>query len=116
MVVSGGSVTGIDVTLYDPGSVSGVITYTGSATGTIYIDTYTSSSFSGPPVYRTQITAPGSYMFRGLLPGTYYVRSFRDVNGNRRLDTGEPRGRYGAPSAVTVNARSTTSGINVTLY
>ncbi|MBI5049584.1 MAG: M6 family metalloprotease domain-containing protein [Nitrospirae bacterium] len=116
VVVSGSSVTGVNITLYDPGSISGTITYSGSSTGTIYIQAYTNPSFTGLPVYTSIISAPGQYQIRGMLPGTYYVRSFRDANGNQRLDIGEPRGRYGTPTGVVVTAGKTTTGINITLY
>ncbi len=116
VVVSGSSVTGVNITLYDPGIISGTITYTGPVTGTIYIEAFTNSSFVGRAVYSTQIAAPGNYQIRGMLPGTYYGRSYRDANGNRRLDVGEPQGKYGAPTGVVVNAGATTTGINITLY
>ncbi len=116
VVISGSSVTGINITLYDPGAISGTISYTGSVTGTIYITAYTNSFFTGLPAYRAQIPAPGLYQMRGILPGTYYVRAYRDSNGNRRLDAGEPQGRYGTPTGVVVNSGSTTTGINITLY
>ena len=116
VVVSGGSVTGINITIYDPGAVSGTISYSGSATGTIYIEAFTNSTFTGLPVNKTQIFTPGPYQVRGMLPGTYYVRAYRDANGNRRRDIGEPVGYYGAPTGVVVNSGSITRGINVTLY
>ncbi len=115
VVVSGSSITGVNITLYDPGSVSGTITYTGSVTGLIYIQAFTNVNFSGPAVYSARINAPGSYQVRGMLPGTYYVRSYRDYNNNNRIDTGEPSGKYGAPTGVIVNTGSVTSGINITL-
>ncbi|MBI5194699.1 MAG: M6 family metalloprotease domain-containing protein [Nitrospirae bacterium] len=112
-VVVNGTVTGIDIAIYDPASMSGTISYSGSATGRIYIEVFTNPAYTGTPAYSTTIAAPGLYRMRGMLPGTYYVRSYRDANRNRQYNTGEPYGTYGA---VTLNAGNTTAGINITLY
>ncbi|MBI4710124.1 MAG: M6 family metalloprotease domain-containing protein [Nitrospirae bacterium] len=111
-VVVNGTVTGIDITIYDPASMSGTISYSGTVTGRIYIEVFNNPSFTGTAVYSTTIPQPGTYRMRGLLPGTYYVRSYRDTNRNRQYNTGEPYGTYGT---VTINPGSNVTGINITL-
>ena len=43
---------------------------------------------SDNPVMQTQVESDGSAQFYYVAPGAYYVRAFRDLNGNEKWDTG----------------------------
>lgn len=120
-VSGGGQVTGADFSLYDPMAIVGTVTYQGTAYAggdyTVYIgvlDT-TGVDLSNPgsltPDYVTDASWP-SYpswsvdeLDYGLVPGTYYVGAYLDVNGNTKPDAGEPLAFYGSggvPTPITL--------------
>jgi hypothetical protein len=107
-------------TVADPalGSISGTITYGGPAGGAIFVVAYTNSTFTGDPVEGAIIPDPGNYTIYNLPDDTYYVRSFRDANGNMEEDWFEPWGYYDVPSPpdpVTITGGTNKQGINITL-
>ncbi len=100
--------------------VTGVSTYTGTRTGALVLEFWSSSSFSGRPIAsRVVPTGVGSYDV--AVPGgnPYYVRAFVDANGDFALQPDEPRGVY-APNnqgaePVFVPVAQSLVGIDLTL-
>lgn len=88
------------------GVIGGSVTYTGARTGLVYAQLYNSPSAQSVPILTSTSSAalPLSYSFPGLPDGAYYVRGFRDSNGNGVRDAGDPSGQYGvaASSALPV--------------
>ncbi len=106
--LSGGvNTTNQDVYLYKPGRVEGSISYSGTDSGQIFINAFLGEYL----IQRRDMLNVGNYMLGGLLPGTYRIRVFMDVNGNARYDQGEPRGI----TFVIVNEGSLSSGVDITL-
>jgi len=58
----------------------------------LIVEAYTSAGFSGMPEARIVLTNKGPFSVRGLRDGTYYLRAFVDMNGNRRWDSFESYG------------------------
>lgn len=85
-------------------SISGVITYWGYQTGTIYVRAFDDPNFTGSPVKVSAITDSGPYTLNDLSGGTYYISAYRDDNGNEIQDKTEAWGYVGAgsPAAITV--------------
>ncbi len=90
-----------------PGTVSGVIQYSGAKTGRIYITVSTSSGVA----LGTSIAAPGAFTVRGIsAAGGYTVEAFMDTAANFVNDVGDPRG------SVAFNYSGTSvTGVAVTL-
>lgn len=101
------------------GSISGTISYSGSQTGTIYIQAWQSDpTMYGNPNYLTSISSTGSYLLSNLPDGSYYLDSYMDSNGNGIRDENEPRGVYGPPhmpNCVVVSGGNESSGVDITL-
>ncbi|UCD83483.1 MAG: Ig-like domain-containing protein [Deltaproteobacteria bacterium] len=106
-------------TVADPalGSISGTITYTGPATGIVFVEAYTNSTFTGDPVSLAVIPDPESYTIYNLPDDTYYVHSFRDTDRDMQYDDGEePYGYYDPPSPadpVTITGGTNQQGIDI---
>ncbi|MBI4326417.1 MAG: DUF5011 domain-containing protein, partial [Chloroflexi bacterium] len=88
-------------------TLSGLADYDGSATGAIIISVYADATFTNKTGQVTLI-APGSYSISGLQAGSYFIRAFRDMNGNGMVDASEPLYRATAslslpPDASEVN-------------
>gem|GEM_PF-6031212 len=97
-------------------TIAGNVAYSGIQQGDIRIGIWNNAQFSGPFVAGQVLAAPGPYAVAGLNPGTYYVRAFRDVDGDQLPDTNEPFGAYGARSRQTgVSVPPSAAGINITL-
>jgi uncharacterized protein (DUF2141 family) len=82
------------------GSISGSVTYAGGQTGLVYTQLFNSASPSALPILTSTTTTPGAFSFAALPDGPYYIRSFRDNNGNGVRDSGEPSGQFGAASSL----------------
>ncbi len=121
-----GDTSGINITLQDVPSVWGQVSYTGSATGDVYV-VAVSSSNSWDMTHQTVIswvqsvgetgdqhyvTFPASYVIAGFPASNYWVRAFMDEDANAAFTPGEPVGEY-ATTAIPVSNRLT--GINITL-
>lgn len=82
----------------DPANIAGSVSYdtfSGGQSGTIYVLLETSSS--GWSTNRSQaLSQPSSFHLTQIPHGTYYLKAFRDSNGNGTLDTYEARGTFGA--------------------
>jgi hypothetical protein len=103
-------------------ALSGSVSYSGSAGGTIFVGLFEDDSFVGDPVAGTAIASPGAYAIPlgGVASGTYYGAAFRDCDGDDELDWAapEPLGVYGtAPVAdpITVPSAGDVTGIDIAL-
>ena len=135
VVSEGALVAGIDFPLVDPSVIAGEVSYGGTA----YADSWWQYNFlvgvfdedpSGggvEPIGGTDGASLGNdpdYVVHqfdaNLLPGTYYVGAFLDINGDTRYDPlDEPGGFYmsgASPGTVTINNGSDAFGIDIVLY
>ena len=88
--------TGIDFSLEAPPTVSGTIsyqTYSGGQTGPIYVLAVATSN-SCATNYSAVLSAPGQYQLSGLPLGYYWLRAWRDSDGNKTCGVYEARGYY----------------------
>lgn len=94
------------------GSVSGVVAYTGSLTGTIVVRLML---LPDATPYSTTLFPPGGpYTITGVPDGIYTCFGFLDVNGSRWPDYGEPQSVYQGQFPITVSGGAV-SGIDVWL-
>jgi uncharacterized protein (DUF2141 family) len=114
----------LDVTGGYSGVIAGSVTYNGAQTGSVKVQLYSSPEASANAVMVADIPAfvsPNPFQFSGLADGAYYVRAFRDANGNTVRDSGEPVGAFGSsvssPTAVSITGgvSSRPQGISVTM-
>jgi uncharacterized protein (DUF2141 family) len=89
------------------GVIAGSVTYSGGRTGTVYTQLFNSPDPQTVPILTsTAPSIPASFSFPGIPDGSFYIRSFRDFNGNGVRDGGDPAGQWGvsasSPQAVTV--------------
>ncbi len=99
------------------GSISGEISYSGSATSTVYIAAFTDPELNSDPVFMTTLTQPGSYTISEVSDGTYYIISVMSNNPNQMLQT-DPYGFWGTLDNLTpvvVSGNNDVTGINITL-
>jgi uncharacterized protein (DUF2141 family) len=129
-------------------TVSGEVKYYGKAGGTntsIYIlQAYNNGGFGGEPVAQVSITntpdpaliaalasnptnsafpltpfSKGQYKIMGLQSGTYYIKAFKDSNGNGRADVWETQGflatTVGRPRGVLVGTGTVELNKDITL-
>ena len=121
-----GDTSGINITLQDVPSVWGQISYTGSATGDVYIVAVTSSN-SWDMTYQAAIpwvqsvgesgeqyfaSFPMNYAIVGIPASTYWIRAFVDEDYNAAFTPGEAVAQY-VVNSIPVSNRVT--GINITL-
>ncbi|MDD4872626.1 MAG: cohesin domain-containing protein [Kiritimatiellae bacterium] len=93
--------------------VAGQVFYTGSQSGTIYVEAFGDVNYSDRVGF-TGISAPGAYAITSLPAGrNYWIRAYRDFNGNSALDSTEPTGTY-CLNPVT-NLLYSRGGIDITL-
>lgn len=93
------------------GSISGTISYGGSQSGSVYVQLFNTPDASAFPVRVSSMPAPGAFAVAGLPDGTYFLRGFRDANGNGIKDPGEAAGQYGV-SASSLSAISVIGGVS----
>lgn len=74
------------------GTIKGALRYFGRASGNRVVEAFVGEGFDQTSVARTRAAADGSYTLLGLRAGSYAVRGYVDVDGNGRLDPGEPWG------------------------
>ncbi len=90
------------------GTAVGSVTYAGARPGLVYTQLFNSANPLALPILTSTASAAAStgFTFPGLPDGTYFLRTFRDSNGNGVRDAGEPAGQYGvsasSPSAVVI--------------
>ncbi|HBA85771.1 MAG TPA: hypothetical protein DCZ95_16940 [Verrucomicrobia bacterium] len=95
-----------------PVSVSGVISYSGAETGTIFAlaSVYEDGWSIG---CSASLSSPGPYTNNAVaIPRSYWFRSFLDINNNHSRDAWEPWGLYSSSSTYVT---SNLGGINMTL-
>ncbi|MDX6769870.1 MAG: carboxypeptidase regulatory-like domain-containing protein [Elusimicrobiota bacterium] len=103
------------------GAASGTVTYAGARSGTVYAQLFNTTALDQPPVAQSTRATPGAYAFTGLPDGTYYLRGYRDANGNLVRDPDEPAGQFGfsasSPTAVVIAGGFTTplGGLTIAL-
>jgi hypothetical protein len=115
MVAGGGTVTGADIQLFDPTSISGLVTYEGTmyrdGEFPVYIGVFDTTAFdpTSTPDHDRTGTWPYDLEFAfstiddGLVAGTYYVGAFLDVNSTGLYEPlTDPAGLYGGASPVPV--------------
>jgi hypothetical protein len=80
------------------GSTNTVRYLAGETKLSIIVQAFRNAGFAGEPTAQVQVNASrtnvrvgAAYELNGLVAGTYYVRAFIDLNGNRKLDLFEPR-------------------------
>ena len=102
------------------GSTNSVRYLAGETNLSIIVQAFRNAGFAGEPTAqvqvnarRTDVRAGAAYELKGLVAGTYYVRAFIDLNGNRMLDPFEPRDmRRNGYEPQSVDATSST-GIRI---
>lgn len=98
------------------GSISGEISYSGSATGTIFIALFNEPTLNSDPNVTT-ISQPGSYIISDLSDGTYYIVSVMSDNPDQMLPT-DPYGFWGTfenLTPVVISGNNDVTGININL-
>ncbi|HEY1256832.1 MAG TPA: putative Ig domain-containing protein, partial [Terracidiphilus sp.] len=89
-------------------SISGTVSYSGNATGPIYlalqdsctINSATETVFTG---LGTGIIAPGPFTIHGVAPGTYTVYAWRDSLNSGQINASDPTGSASAGTISTAN-------------
>ncbi len=119
-VAAGEHITGKDITLTDPGSISGTVTYIGSLglSGPIRVTAHL--SLVEPPIANADAISSGeTYSITGLPAGSYYISAYMDVNDSGGApDPGEPSALYdsngdGVPDKVVVSGGDDVTGIDL---
>ena len=86
-----------------PGSVSGMVAYTGAEPGVLRVAVFATFPPFGPPVAETAIDEPSfpqPYQVAGLPPGRYFVLAMIDTSpedGDRYHPDVDPGGAFGQP-------------------
>lgn len=121
-----GDVSGIDIAMQDVPSVWGTISYSGAATGDVYVVAITSSN-SWDATHQTVLpwitsggltgeqyfaSFPMNYSIAGMPVSNYWIRAFVDEDYNGVYTPGEPAGQH-ALNAIPVSNR--VAGVGITL-
>jgi hypothetical protein len=99
------------------GSISGEISYSGSATATVFIAAFNEPTLNSDPVLVMTLTQPGSYTLSEVSDGIYYIVSIISNNPDEILPT-DPYGFWGTLENLTpvvVSGNDSVTGINITL-
>jgi hypothetical protein len=115
-VVAGTTTSGINASMGAGGSISGTIVADGSGTPLAGICAYPYPVGGGSNVSATTSAADGTFTLPGLAVGSYRVR-FQDCVGSidYAVEYYDNKLEPGQANPVTVNASSTTSGINASM-
>ncbi|MBU1695034.1 MAG: thrombospondin type 3 repeat-containing protein [Verrucomicrobia bacterium] len=95
----------------EPPNVLGTIYYNGQQTNLIRVLAVTDSN-SWSLTYSTTINEPGGYQMSSLPASNYWLKAFRDLDGDGVLDEIEARGEY-AINPVEITGQ--VAGIDITL-
>ncbi len=99
------------------GSISGNITYTGSATGTLGVAAFPDTLFDGEPSALFESDSVASYSLTGLADGTYYIVAIITHSINNVQET-DPYGFYtvaGEKAPVIISGNNSVNNIDITL-
>jgi uncharacterized repeat protein (TIGR01451 family) len=96
-----------------PNSVSGMVTFPGTATGPLYAGLYGDNGIFIAAI--TNPTSPQSYTLLGVPAGTYQSVAILDMNNDGEVDAGDLDDVNGNTNPPTVTVSGTTTGANVTL-
>lgn len=107
---------GFDVTGGFGGQIAGTLSYSGAMTGTSIVQIFETLDTYAWPVM-TSSTAVSAFTITGLRDGMFYLKAFKDVNGNGVRDSFEPYGVYGGTTAVqfSVSGGVTSASLAITL-
>lgn len=100
------------------GALAGNVGYAGNQTGPgkVFIQLFNSLSSNFPIAVTSQTLTTGSvpYSFPNLPDGVYYLRAYKDTNGNLSREGGEPNGAYGvsasSPAAIFIFGGQASAG------
>lgn len=95
----------------DPPNVLGTITYSGQQTNVIRVLAVTDSN-SWALTHSVAITGPGDYQIPNLPASNYWLKAFRDMDGDGSLGEIEARGEY---PANPVEVAGQVAGVDITL-
>ena len=110
VVVNGSSVGGENFGVLLGYTVSGTVSYGGSATGPIYVELY-NNNCGGSAANGATLAAPGPFSIRGVSPGSYTLRTWRDPLGFAQLNASDPAGSV---TGISVSTAAVT-GVTATL-
>ncbi len=99
------------------GSISGTVSYTGSATGTIVVVAFADTTMRSNPAMYAAIDSPGAYTMSNLADGTYYLVSFM-THSFDMVNVTDPWGWYGTAgslSGVIISGNNNVTGVNISL-
>ena len=103
------------------GQIAGVTNYSGGAGGNVHLQLFDSTSTTNAfPFFIKTEPSIGAFTISGLPDGTFFLRAFRDGNGNSVKDANEPSGQYGISASSLTALRIQggvlqNSGVSVTL-
>ena len=95
-----------------PPNACGTISYVGMQTGKIWVVAVTSSN-SWSTNHSVVLSAPGAYVIGSLYQTNYWIKAWRDTDGNGVTNTTEARGIY---STASVSITNQLPELNITLY
>lgn len=96
---------------HDPPNVKGTIIYNGQQTNYIRILAVTDSN-SWSLTHSTTLTSPGNFQISNLPVSNYWLKAFRDLDGDSTPDQIEAFGEYAGNPVIISNQ---VTGINITL-
>jgi uncharacterized protein (DUF2141 family) len=82
------------------GKISGTLSYSGGASGSVELQLFDSTSTTNAfPFFIVSTPTTGAFEISGLPDGTFFLRAFRDSNGNFVKDPSEPTGQFGVSAS-----------------
>ncbi len=94
-------------------SVAGQVFYSGTQSGSIYVEAFGDADYLNK-VASVGIASPGAYSLTSLPAGAnYWIRAYRDFNGDMLLSSTEPSGIYYLNPLVNLVASK--GGVDITL-
>jgi Putative Ig domain len=96
-------------------TVSGTVTFLGTATGPLYVGVFNGSTIYGQEI--TSPTSPASYSFSGVPAGNYQAFAIIDQNNNGLIEASDitnVNNNQGGPPPLTVSGTTVTNNIRLT--
>ena len=101
---------------HDPHSggvyLSGDVLYDGPESGTIYAQAVTESSEAWSKTWQTSLSSPGAYTNLVANEQSYWLKSYMDINDNKKHEIWEPWGIY---STQAIYATNDATGLDIAL-